>query len=255
MKGIAFVYPQPMSGCKQLLQKGRQFGFHGFKMKVMFFKSSSEFRRWLEGNHALVTELWVGFYKKASGKTGITYAEAVDEALCFGWIDGVKKSVDAVSYTNRFTPRRSRSTWSLINTRRVEELKRLGRMMPAGFRAFQARDPRKSGIYSFENRPRKLDAVLERIFRANKDAWEFFRAQPPGYQRTASWWVMSAKKDETRLSRLARLIIDSENRRRLAVVSGASKESSRRVHLQLQMIKETGQAVESTVKINGRLNG
>ena len=162
-------------------------------MKVIHFKSAAEFRQWLEANHDRVAELWVGFYKKNSGRTGITYGEAVDEALCFGWIDGLKKRVDELSYTHRFSPRKPRSIWSLINIRRAKELKKLGRMTPAGLKAFEARDPERSGMYSFENRPRKLDAAHERIFRADKKAWAFFQAQPPGYQRTACWWVMSAK--------------------------------------------------------------
>src|SRR3989442_1071939 len=185
------------------------------EIKIRFFKSSFEFREWLEENHDRATELWVGFYKKNSGQTGISYPEAVDEALCFGWIDGIKKSVDEISYTNRFTPRRPSSTWSLANTKRAEELRKLERMKAPGLKAVQARDPHKTGIYSFENRPRKLDVVYERKFRANQKAWEFFQTQPPGYRRTASYWVMSAKKDETRLRRLASLIKDSKTGIRL----------------------------------------
>jgi uncharacterized protein YdeI (YjbR/CyaY-like superfamily) len=194
-------------------------------MKVTHFNSSAEFRGWLTANHDRVTELWVGFYKKASGKGGISYTEAVDEALCFGWIDGIKKRVDELSYTHRFSPRRPRSTWSLINIRRVTKLKKIGRMTPSGLRAFAARDPRRSGIYSFENRPRKLDAPLESNFKRNRAAWDFFQAQPPGYQRLAIWWVMSAKKAETQLRRLACLIHDSEKGQRLMVASGASHKA------------------------------
>jgi uncharacterized protein YdeI (YjbR/CyaY-like superfamily) len=197
----------------------------GLQMIITFFKSSSEFREWLEENHEKFAELLVGFYKKSSGKTGITYPEAVNEALCFGWIDGIKKRVDGVSYTHRFTPRKSRSTWSLINIRRAGELRKLGQMTPSGLKAFEARDLRRSGIYAFENRPRKLDAICERRFRANKKAWDCFQSQPPGYQRTASWWVMSAKKDGTRLRRLVRLMNDSEKGQRLAIVSSASKKA------------------------------
>ena len=195
-------------------------------MKVTFFNSASEFRQWLEANQDKVSELWVGFYKKDSGKTGITYAEAVDEALCFGWIDGIKKRVDDISYMHRFTPRKLKSNWSLTNTRRAEKLKRLGRMQPSGLKKFEARDPRRSGIYSFENRPRKLEDIYEKKFRANQKAWEFFQAQPPGYQRTASWWVMSAKKEATRWRRLASLTDDSAKGRRLVVVADATKKSA-----------------------------
>ena len=184
-------------------------------MKVTFFKSATECRRWLEQNHDKATELWFGFYKKKSGKPGITYPEALDEALCFGWIDGLKKSVDESSYTFRFTPRQPKSIWSVVNTKRAEELRQLGRMKPAGLKALAARDPERSGIYSFENRPRKLSASCEKEFKAHKEAWEFFQAQPPGYKRTASFWVMSAKQEATRLRRLARLISASERKLRV----------------------------------------
>lgn len=165
----------------------------------------------------------MGFYKKDSGKVGITYHEALDEALCFGWIDGVRKSVNALSYTNRFTPRKARSTWSLINTKRAKELKQLGRMHAAGLKALGTRTAKRSGIYSFENAPRKLASDLERIFQMNTQAWLFFQSQPPGYQRVACWWVMSAKREETRQRRLARLIKDSARGERLGVVAAAKK--------------------------------
>jgi uncharacterized protein YdeI (YjbR/CyaY-like superfamily) len=191
-------------------------------LKPTFFKSATECRRWLERNHDSATELWFGFYKKKSGKRGITYQEALDEALCFGWIDGLKKSVDEHSYTFRFTPRKPKSIWSLVNTKRAEELRKLGRMRPAGLKAFAARSSEKSGIYSFENPARKLSAGCEKEFKAYKEAWEFFQAQPPGYQRTASFWVMSAKQEATCLRRLARLISDSEKKLRVGVVTGKS---------------------------------
>ncbi len=185
-------------------------------MKITHFKSAAEFRGWLEANHDRVTELWIGFYKKNSGRRSISYAEAVDEAVCFGWIDGLKKRVDDLSYTQRFSPRKPRSIWSLINMRRAEELKKVGRMAPAGLRAFERRDPKRSGMYSFENRPRKLESALETKFRANKRAWEFFQGQPPGYRRMACWFVMSAKQEETRQRRLARLMRISAKGVRLA---------------------------------------
>ena len=195
-------------------------------MKVKFFRSSAEFRRWLVKHHAIAAELWVGFYRKNSEKGGITYAGALDEALCFGWIDGLKKKVGEDSYTHRFTPRRARSIWSTINTKRAEALRELGRMMPAGLKTFTERDVKRSGVYSFENRPRQLDEVCEQKFKANQTAWEFFQTQPPGYRRTASWWVLSAKKEETRLRRLRQLIHDSTRGSRIEAVTYKAKERS-----------------------------
>lgn len=185
----------------------------------MCFRSAFEFRRWLEKHHGRATELWVGFYKKASAKLGITYAEAVDQALCFGWIDGIKKRVDEDRYTHRFTPRTAKSGWSAINTRRAAELKRLGLMAPSGVAAFEKRDPARSGISSFENRPESLTPPLLGQLKANRKAWAFFEAQPPGYRRRVAFWVMSAKQDETRQRRLAQLIHDSERNLRRGVVT------------------------------------
>jgi uncharacterized protein YdeI (YjbR/CyaY-like superfamily) len=193
-------------------------------MKPKFFTSPSGFRKWLEKNHDKAQELWVGFYKKSTGKPSITWPEAVDQLLCFGWIDGIRKSVDDISYTIRVTPRKPRSTWSAINIKRVKELTKLELMQPAGLKAFQARDPKKSGIYSFEQRPQKLDAKYEKKFRANQKAWAFFQAQPPWYQRTASFWVISAKKEETRLKRLATLIEDSAQGRTILPLTRAPKQ-------------------------------
>jgi uncharacterized protein YdeI (YjbR/CyaY-like superfamily) len=187
-----------------------------------YFKSASEFRRWLAVNHARASELWVGFFKKGSGKSGLTYPEAVDEALCFGWIDGLKKRVDDLSYTHRFTPRKVKSTWSRINIQHVERLKRAGRMTAAGLKAYAARTPEGSGIYSFENAPRSLARAREQQFKADKIAWEFFQRQPPGYRRLAIWWVVSAKKPETRARRLGQLIAESRNTSRLRQVSGST---------------------------------
>ena len=189
-------------------------------MKLKYFKSQSDFRQWLEANHASASELWVGFYKLDSGKGGLTYPQAVDEALCFGWIDGLKKRVDEFSYTQRFTPRKAKSTWSRINIRHAERLQKAGRMTPAGLKAFAARDPARSGVYSFENVPRQLSPALERQFKADKSAWAFFERQPPGYGRVASFWVMSAKQEETRQRRLARLMADSRQGRRLGPLGG-----------------------------------
>ena len=193
-------------------------------MKVKYFKSPSEFRRWLEVNHARVSELRVGFFKKDSGKGGLTYTEALDEALCFGWIDGLKKRVDELSYTHRFTPRKPKSNWSRINIQHGERLKQAGRMTPAGIKAYAAREPERSDAYSFENAPHKLAAADEKQFKGDKIVWEFFQRQPPGYQRMAIWWVVSAKKPETRARRLGQLIAESRNERRVGQASGSNKK-------------------------------
>ena len=181
----------------------------GHDMKAVYFKTAAEFRRWLAAHHASERELLVGFYRKASGKPSISYKEAVDEALCFGWIDGIKKRVDDERYTHRFTPRKQDSIWSLVNARRVKELIALKRVAKPGLEAWERRDPKKTGIYSFENRPKTFDAALEREFRKQPAAWTFFRAQPPGYQRLMTFFVMGAKQQETRLRRLDRLITAS----------------------------------------------
>ncbi len=185
-------------------------------MKPTFFRSPDQFRRWLEENHATARELLVGYYKKASGRPSITWPESVDEALCFGWIDGVRKTVDAVSYTIRFTPRRTRSVWSTVNIRRVEVLTAEGRMRPAGLKAFAARLENKSGIYSYEQRRAELDEPYAGVLRANAAARAFFDSQPPSYRKAAVWWVVSAKREETRLKRLATLVEDSAAGRRIA---------------------------------------
>ena len=184
------------------------------KSKITYFKSGQEFRTWLEKNHTR-TELWVGFYKVASGKPGISYKEAVDQALCFGWIDGVKKRVDEFSYTHRFTPRKARSTRCLINTRRARKLKRLGLMTQPGLAAFAARSKARTGVYSFENPPREFSGEYLRRFRAEAAAWEFFQSQPPGYRRLMVWRVLSARRDETQTKRLGILIERSKAGRRL----------------------------------------
>ena len=188
-------------------------------MQPHFFKTPADFRKWLAKNHASATELLVGFYKKDSGKPSITWPESVDEALSFGWIDGIRRRIDDVSYSIRFTPRKKSSTWSAINIARVAELTKLGRMQPAGLRAFEHRRDEKSAIYAYENEARTLSADDEKKFRANKKAWDFFNAQPPGYRRLTIYWITSAKKEETRARRLATLIEDSENARRLGIVT------------------------------------
>ncbi|HXM97142.1 MAG TPA: YdeI/OmpD-associated family protein [Candidatus Dormibacteraeota bacterium] len=183
----------------------------------IFFATPSAFREWLELHHSTAREQWIGLHKKDSGKPSITWPEAVDAALCFGWIDGLRKRIDETSYMNRFTPRKTRSNWSVLNLKRVSELCKLGLMRPAGLRVFESRSAEKSQVYSYERRKTaKLGKAFERQFRGNKKAWEFFCAQPPGYQRVATWWVVSAKREETRLKRLATLIKDSEHGRRIA---------------------------------------
>lgn len=196
-------------------------------MNLKYFSSSSEFRKWLEKNHAEVKELWVGFYKKDSKLKGITYPEAVDQALCFGWIDGIKKKVDEISYTNRFTPRKSKSYWSSSNMKRVGELSKLGLMHPSGITVFNQRDKKKIKQYSYEMKNRSLHQSYIKIFKTHKKAWEFFISQAPSYQKIASYWVMRVKREETRLKHLNILIEDSENKRRLAVVTLEPKKNNK----------------------------
>jgi uncharacterized protein YdeI (YjbR/CyaY-like superfamily) len=184
-------------------------------MKVIFFESASHFGAWLDANHTSAVELWVGFYKRDSGRLNLTWPESVDQALCVGWIDGVRKSLDEISYTIRFTPRKQRSVWSSVNVRRVEELTKKGLMRPAGLKAFEARQEHRSGIYAYEQRTAELPGVYARILKKNKAAWAFFQAQPPWYRKTVHWWVVSAKKEETRLKRLDNLIMHSAKGHRL----------------------------------------
>jgi uncharacterized protein YdeI (YjbR/CyaY-like superfamily) len=178
-----------------------------------FFAAPDDFRRWLEAHHADRSELLVGFYKVGSGRHSLTWPQSVDEALSFGWIDGVRRRLDDVTYTIRFTPRKATSTWSAVNIKRARELIAEGRMQPAGLAAFEARREDRSGTYSYENRPHELGPVYEPEIRSNRAAWTFFSAQPPSYQRAAIWWVISAKKEETRRRRLAQLIEDCANQR------------------------------------------
>ena len=189
-------------------------------LKPTFFATPADFRKWLEKNHAATTELLVGFHKVDSGKPSITWPESVDQALCFGWIDGVRKRIDEHSYTIRFTPRKPTSIWSSVNIKRFGELTEQGVVRPAGEQAFARRIDAKSGIYAYEQRSNpQLDGALEAKFRANRKAWEFFQAQPPGYRRVATWYVISAKREETRESRLATLIKVSAVGERLGLLS------------------------------------
>lgn len=175
-------------------------------MKPTFFASPGDFRRWLQRNAREAQELLVGFYKTGSGKPSITWPEAVDEALCFGWIDGVRKRVDDVSYTIRFTPRKPGSIWSSVNIRRARALLEEGRMTPAGVAAFDARRENKSGVYSYEQRPDDLIEPYAGMLARNAAANRFFKQQTASYRRAATWWVISAKKEETRLKRARTLI-------------------------------------------------
>jgi uncharacterized protein YdeI (YjbR/CyaY-like superfamily) len=194
-------------------------------MNPTFFRTPVDFRKWLEKNHEKVPELLVGFYKKGSGKPSITWPESVDEALCFGWIDGIRRTIDDESYTIRFTPRRARSMWSAVNVKRVAELTKLGHMQAAGLRAFEGYDPKRS-----EQKERKdvqtLGAEYQAKLEGNAKAWTFFQAQAPYYRRAVSRWVMSARKEETRLSRLATLIDDSAHGRRIKGMTRPEKANS-----------------------------
>jgi uncharacterized protein YdeI (YjbR/CyaY-like superfamily) len=184
-------------------------------MKIKYFKSANDFRRWLEKNHATIQELWVGYYKKSSRQPSMTWPESVDEALCFGWIDGIRKSVDDLRYTIRFTPRRRGSIWSAVNIKRARELSDKGLMKPPGMAAFDARKENQSGIYSYEQRSANLDGPYEKRLRQNKAAWDFFYARPPSYRKAIGWWIVSAKQEVTRLKRLEKLITESARGERL----------------------------------------
>jgi uncharacterized protein YdeI (YjbR/CyaY-like superfamily) len=184
-------------------------------MTPVFFANQTEFRKWLEKNHKKEPELIVGFYKKDSGKPNMTWSQSVDEALCFGWIDGVRRSIDKESYCIRFTPRRPTSRWSNINIKKVEELTLQGLMQPAGIEIYKIRKIEKSGISSYESEPGKLDKEMTARFKSNKVAWEFFTRQAPSYQRTISHWIVSAKQEKTKLARLEKTIAASEKQNRI----------------------------------------
>lgn len=183
--------------------------------RPIFFERAADLRRWLEKNHDRVTELWLGLHRKSSGRTSVTYEEALEEALCFGWIDGVRKRHDDVSYVQRFTPRQAKSYWSAVNTKRALELIDAGRMHPSGRAAFARRDGAAAGRYSFERKAVSLDPRAAARFKANAKAWAFFESQAPWYRRVATHWVTSAKREETRERRLATLIHDSAAGRRI----------------------------------------
>jgi uncharacterized protein YdeI (YjbR/CyaY-like superfamily) len=184
-------------------------------LKPTFFPTPADFRAWLEAHHDKLREQLVGFHKKDSGKPSITWSESVEVALCFGWIDGVRKSLDETSYTIRFTPRKPTSNWSSININLVRKLTKQGLMHPAGLKAFAARDEKKSAIYSYERKTARFTREQEKQFHADKAAWDFFRSQAPWYQRVTTYWVISAKREETKLKRLSELIGHSQNQRRI----------------------------------------
>lgn len=182
---------------------------------VTYFKTPAELRRWFRAHHRTAEELWVGYYKRASGHPSVTWPESVDEALCAGWIDGIRKSIDADRYTIRFTPRRSSSIWSAVNIARLGALAAAKRVLPMGEQAFAARRENKSGIYSYEQRRDRLEEPYAGLLRKHKKAAAFFDAQPPGYRKMIGWWIVCAKREETRLERLARLVEASEKGQRL----------------------------------------
>ena len=184
-------------------------------MKPIFFSSQLEFRKWLEKNHKKETELLVGYYKVGSGKPSMNWSQSVDEALCFGWIDGIRRSIDKESYCIRFTPRKLSSNWSAVNIKKVETLIKQQLMRQAGLEAFSHRKKEKSKIYSFENGAKKFTDSFESKFKLNKKAWDFFNSQPPSYQKMVIHWIMSAKQESTQLSRLEKTITESKKQKRL----------------------------------------
>lgn len=184
-------------------------------MKPKFFPTPADFRKWLEKHHATETELLVGFYKKGSGKPSITWPESVKEALCFGWIDGVRRNIDEVSYSIRFSPRKRTSIWSAININYANELIAAGLMRPAGLAAYEVRRENKSGIYAYEQRSATIPEPYLSKFKKHKKAFEFFESTPAGYRKQMSWWIVCAKQEETRLKRLEKLIAESAAGRRL----------------------------------------
>ena len=195
--------------------------------RVVFFASPSHLRKWFEKHLATEPELWVGYFKKGFGRPSVTWPESVDEALCVGWIDGIRKTVDERSYKIRFTPRRARSIWSPVNIKRARELGAEGRMRPAGRQAFEARREYGSGIYSYEQRRDQLAEPYGSMLKKNASAWAFFQAQPPSYRKAMGWWIVSAKKEETREMRLGQLIRDSARGRRVPLLTSAKPRARR----------------------------
>jgi uncharacterized protein YdeI (YjbR/CyaY-like superfamily) len=194
-------------------------------VEATFFRKPADLRRWFEKHHDTAAELWVGYYKKGSGKPSITWPESVDEALCVGWIDGIRKGIDEVSYRIRFTPRRATSVWSAINIERVRVLTAEGRMRPGGLRAFEGRKSNRVGIYSYEQRSDQLPEPYASALKRRRAAWSFFQTQPPSYRKAVGWWIVSAKREETRQRRLATLIEDCVAGRRIAGLRPLKKSS------------------------------
>jgi uncharacterized protein YdeI (YjbR/CyaY-like superfamily) len=194
-------------------------------MHPVFFANQEEFRQWLEKNHQTKTELQVGYYKVDTGKPSLTWSESVDQALCFGWIDGVRKSLDAESYTIRFTPRNPKSTWSAVNISKVEELTEKGLMKPAGLAKYNQRKESKSRVYSYENLPEELSELFAKQFMENKKAWNYYQSKAPSYRKVTARWVMSAKQEATRLKRLQNLIASCEQEQVIKEMSYGKKQA------------------------------
>ena len=184
-------------------------------MTPKFFPTQQDFRAWLEENHASESELLVGFYKVETKKPSMNWSQSVDQALCFGWIDGVRRTIDSESYSIRFTPRRATSIWSTVNINKIAELTQKGLMQTAGIVAFSKRKEEKSNIYAYEKAPVLLDETFEKQFKANEKAWNFFQKQAPSYQKIIIHWIMSAKQEATKMSRLEKLMLESEAGKRI----------------------------------------
>lgn len=195
-------------------------------MPTLFFPTHSDLRKWFEENHDKTDELWVGYFKKNTGKPSVSWPESVDEALCFGWIDGIRKSIDDERYKIRFTPRRKGSTWSAVNTKRIKELIKLGLVKPAGLKVFNNRDKKKTERYSFEQVTVKLPFEFEKKIKANKKAWNYFQKLPPSSKKLSIWWVISAKKEDTKMRRLNTLIKCSEEGRKIPPLIISKKDKS-----------------------------
>ncbi len=192
-------------------------------MKVVFFPTQKDLRKWFEKNHKVEKEFFVGYYKVSSGKPSVTWSGSVDEALCFGWIDGIRRTVDKQSYCIRFTPRNPKSNWSAINIRKVEELKKLGLIKTEGLKAFGFRKESNSKIYSYENPPLEFSPEFKKIFKTNKKAWLYYQSETPTYRKVTTRWVMSAKQDSTRTRRLMELIYDSAAGKKIKAMSYGKK--------------------------------
>ena len=193
-------------------------------MEVKFFATPADFRVWLHENHQQLTEQWIGYYKVKSGIPSMTWSESVDEALCYGWIDGLRKSIDEKSYKIRFTPRKPKSIWSAVNIKKVAELKKLGKMMPAGIEAYKKLDLDRANVYSFEQKEIVLDKILEKELKVNQKAWAFFQALPPSAKKASIHWVVSAKREDTKQRRLNTLIESAEQGLRIPMLRRNTKK-------------------------------